>query len=69
VPRNDSRARALTLGVSRGVVTRHLDSLSVLCHALADFGGESCKRDDRTGAGLLSCFPRLSGEVRTLQAH
>jgi len=43
VPCNDSRARALTLGISRRFVTRRLDSLSVLCHALAGMMGKAVK--------------------------
>ena len=52
VPCNASRARALTLGVSRGVLNRRLDPFPALCHALADLVGKAAKRT--TGRALVS---------------
>jgi len=62
VPCNDSRARALTLGILRGVMTRRLDSLSVLCHALAGFVGKAVK--GTTGRVLVSYHASRDSWVR-----
>ena len=37
-------ARALTLGISRGVLIRHPDPFPVTCHALAYLVGKAAKR-------------------------
>jgi len=47
VPYNAWIARALTLGVSRGVLIRHLDPFPATYHALAYLVGKAAKR--RTG--------------------
>jgi len=44
VPCNASLARALTLGVSRGVLTGCSDPLSTPCHILACLVGKAAKR-------------------------
>jgi len=43
-PCNASLARALTLGVSRGVLTGRSDPLPTPCHALACLVGKAAKR-------------------------
>jgi len=62
VPCNDSRARALTSGISRGVVTRCLDSLSILCHAMAGLVGKAVK--GTTGQVLVSYHASRDCRVR-----
>jgi len=44
VPCNVSLARALTLGVSRGVLTGRSDPLPALCRVLACLVGKAAKR-------------------------
>jgi len=46
VPYNALLARAMTLGVSRGVLTGRSDPLPAPCHVLACFGGEGCEKND-----------------------
>ena len=43
-PCNALLARALTLGVSRGVLIRHSEPLPVSCHVLACLVGKAAKR-------------------------
>jgi len=62
VPCNASRARALTLGVLRGVLTRHFDPLPALCHALAGLVGKAAKRT--TGRVLVSYHGSRDCRVR-----
>jgi len=47
VPGNASLARALTLGVSRGVLIRRSDPLPVPCHVRACLVGKAAKRTTR----------------------
>ena len=44
MPRNALLAKALTLGVSRGVLIKRSDPLPVLCHILACLVGKAAKR-------------------------
>jgi len=48
---------ALTLGISREVVTRHSDRLTAPCHPLAHLVDKAAKRGDWMGACSLSRFP------------
>jgi len=57
VPCNASPVGALTLGISRGVLTGRSDPLSTPCHVLACLVGKAAKKNDRTGACSLSRFP------------
>ena len=47
VPYNAWLARALTLGVSRGILIRHLDPFPATCRALAYLVGKAAKRMTR----------------------
>jgi len=57
----------LTLGVSRGVVTRRSVRLAVPCHALTHPVDKAAKRGDWMGACFLSRFSWLSGQVGARQ--
>jgi len=61
MPRKALLIGALTLGVSRGVVTRRLVRLAAPCHAPAHPVDKATKRGDWMGACSLSRFPLLSG--------
>ena len=57
MPRKALLIGALSLGVSRGVVTRRADHLAALCHTLAHLVDKAAKRGDWMGACSLSRFP------------
>jgi len=67
MPRKALLTGVLTLGVSRGVVTRRSIRLAMPCHALTHPVDKAAKRGDWMGACFLSRFPWLSGQVGTRQ--
>jgi len=57
MPCNALLARALTLGVSRGGLDWTFRPTLCILLCSGSFGGEGCKKNDRTGACFLSRFP------------